>query len=288
MTPALVATLGRLDAATDYGEVRAGTPPTDAGWIPVSDALDNPAVVAGWFAALRAGDAHPPDVAGSFLAGWLADIVLHAPSTALVTERRTWVLDPTQLWLHTSAQGWFDGLAVGDVTLRLLADDPAAGDPRTEVVAEPAALRRLLATEAVAVLDPLFTAVRALAPFGRRGMWGSLADGLAGGAVWTAFTGGADTAAAFAAAMSLVDDIAAAGGGPLNRPRPVPIECRHGTVTVAVRGSCCLWYKTTSAATEAHAEARYCTSCPLRHPATQRENFTAWLDEQPTPGTTAA
>jgi hypothetical protein len=288
VTPALVATLGRLDAATEYGEVRAGAPPAGAGWVPARAALDDPTVVAGWFAALRAGEAHPPDVAASFLAGWLADILLHAPSTALATERRTWALDPAQLWLHASAEGWFDGLAVGDATLRVLPDDPAGGDAGVEVVADAAAMRRLLAAEAVAVLDPLFTAVRALAPFGRRGMWGSLADGLAGGAVWTAFTAGADTAAAFDAAMALVDDIAAAGGGPLNRPRAVPIECRHGTVTVTVRGSCCLWYKTAGAATEAEEDARYCTSCPLRDPATQVERFTTWLDEQPTPGTTAA
>ena len=237
---ALEATLGRLDAATDHGEVRAGVP-TEAGWTRLRDALDDPSVVASWFATLRG--THPPDVAGSFLAGWLGDVVLAAPATALQTERRTWTIDPDRVWIHPHDEGWFDGVAVGDVALRVLPDDPAAGDGGVEVQADVGKLRRGVAADVVAVLDPLFRAVRQLAPFGRRGMWGSAADGLTAGAVWTALRAGDDSAAAFAAALALVDEIARAGGGPLTRPTALPITCRHGTITVSRRGTCCLWYK---------------------------------------------
>jgi hypothetical protein len=282
----LVGTLRRLDASTEHGEVRAGAPP-DSNWVRVGELVADPVDVAAWFARLRAGNAHPPDVAASFLAGWLSDILLHAPATALQTERRVWAIDPGQTWVHAHPEGWFDGLAVGDAVLRVLPDDVAASDQsaigrdRVEVVADVAALRRHLASDVVAVLAPLFGALRSLAPFGRRGMWGSAADALAGGAVWTAFRAGADTAGAFEDAVALADDMVAAGGGPLNHPSALPIECRHGTITVAVRGTCCLWYKVPQDAT---GHERYCTSCPLRDDDSQRAMFMRWLDEQPAPG----
>jgi hypothetical protein len=272
VTPALTATLARLDAAEEYLTVMAG-PPAATDWVAVGALL--PDVVGEWFEQLRASG-HPPDVAGSFLAGWLAEIVVHPAATSLQRERRTWPLDPDRLWLHRHADGWFDGIAIDAAPLRVIVGDHAAGGDGVEVVADVAALRGLLAVDTVAVLSPLFAAVRAMAPFGQRGMWGATADALASGATYGAFRAGLATADAFGDAMALVDDMVAAGAPRLTRPTPLAVTCLHGTVIASRKGTCCLWYKMS----EGEGEERYCLSCPLRDDAGQVAGFAAWLDTQ--------
>jgi len=250
---ALADTLARLDAAEAYCSVVAG-PPSDDRWVAVAALRTDTTTLHGWFEQLVASG-HPPDVAGSFLAGWLAEVIVRPVATSLQHERRTWPLDPDRLWLHHHADGWFDGIAI---------------------VAGRAALRRLLAADAVDVLAPLFAAVRALAPFGQRGMWGATADALASGAAYGAFRAGRATADAFGDAMALVDDMVVAGAPRLTRPTPLAVSCRHGTLIASRKGTCCLWYKLSSA----DGEQRYCLSCPLRDDDDQRRGFAEWLDTQ--------
>jgi hypothetical protein len=279
--PALADTLARLDAAEAYCSVVAGPPP-DEEWVGVDALGPETDVLRGWFEPLVASG-HPRDVAGSFLAGWLAEILLHTVATSLQSERRTWPLDPTRLWIHRDAGGWFDGLAVDAMPLRVLADDPAADQDGVEVHADVEALRRQLAVESVAVLGPLFATTRSLAPFGLRGMWGATADALASGAAFAAFREGRSTASAFAAAMALVDDMVAAGAPRLTRPTPLAVSCTHGTLTASRKGTCCLWYKMSPEP----GEERYCLSCPLRDDASQLAGFATWLDTR-TPGLASA
>ena len=281
MTPALAATLARRDAAEEYCTVVAG-PPVDADWVAVADLLTDPTVLRGWYEQLLAGG-HPPDVAGSFLAGWLAEVLLHVVSTSLQGERRTWPLDPDRLWLHRNEGGWFDGIAVDADPLRVVAGDPAAGERGVEVHADVDALRRLLAGEAVAVLGPVFGAVRAMAPFGQRGMWGAAADAIASGAAYSAFRGERSTADAFAEAMALVDELVAAGAPASTRPTALAVTCTHGTLTASRKGTCCLWYKMSAV----EGADRYCLSCPLRDDESQLTGFATWLDTQ-SPGAVTA
>ncbi len=281
VTPTLAATLARLDAAEEHCAVLAGPPPADD-WVAVGAISTDPSLLGTWFEQLGNGG-HPPDVAGSFLAGWIAEILVHGVATSLQTERRTWPLDPDRLWIHRHDQGWFDGIAVDARPLRVLPGDPAAGDVGVEVLADVDGLRRLLATETVAVLGPMFATIRTLAPFGQRGMWGATADAIAAGAAFGAFRGRRSTAAAFDEAMALVDEVVAAGAPRFTRPTPLAVPCRHGTVTASRKGTCCLWYKMSPAA----GEERYCLSCPLRDDDGQVAGFATWLDTQ-TPGVASA
>jgi len=277
MTP-LADTLGRLAAADPYCTPRAGVPDGDR-WTRLQDVLDDPALLRTWFDGLGAESKGAPDVAASYLASWLGGIVLDPAAWALGSERRTWPLDPRTYWLHRHDDGWFDGFALGSPQLRVVPGDPAAGDADVTVVADVATLRGDLARDAVAVLAPLFVTIRTFAPYGIRGMWGAVADSLGASAVTAAFRAGAPERSrpAFDEAMRLVDDLSAAGAGRITRPLPASVTCAAGTTTVAHKGTCCLWYKTTD--DTAPIGERYCLSCPLQPDPDQLDRWVAWLDE---------
>lgn len=278
-------TLARLDAGHDYCRFVAGRPAgADAEeWTSVRRLLDDATVLEGWFAEGLGVYRDQADVAGSFLAGWLADVLLQGVAWSLAEDRRTWALDPDVMWVHRDPGGWFDGLAVAASTMRVLADDPRAGADDVEIRGDADELRHELACDAVAVLTPLFAAVRSLAPFGLRGMWGAAADGLGSGAAYAAFRGGADPAAAFDAAMRLVDDVASAGAGRMTRPTTHEVRYVGGDTVYVRKGTCCLWYK--AAAEDVADTDRYCTSCPLRDADDQRSRYARWLDSLVAPST---
>ena len=272
----LGAMLARLDAADPYCRAVAGVP-DGAGWTLVRDLLVEPMILESWFRELRTEHHGQADVAGSFLAGWLGGIVLDPVGWAFHVERRAWPLDPDVLWLHRHEEGWFDGFAVASPSLDVLPDDPDAAHPDVRIVADLDVLRRSIARDAVAVLMPLFAAVRRLAPFGIRGMWGNLADSVASNTVSSAFRHAEPTTPAFEAAMALVDELVVAGAGAITRPSPEPVGYSRGTTTVVHKGTCCLWYKV--AGTDAPAGERYCLSCPKQPESGQRARWVAWLDE---------
>ncbi|MGH9041819.1 MAG: hypothetical protein ACRDZ3_16495 [Acidimicrobiia bacterium] len=140
-------------------------------------------------------------------------------------------------------------------------------------------LLRCLAAEAVDVLVPLFDAVRAWAPFGLRGMWGALADGIGGRAAFGAAERGEDGAPAFRRAMAVVDAIAKAA--PLSaiiRPFLVPVEWSGGVTHLPRKGTCCLLYKTT--ADRDPSGENYCTACPLRDEESQLVRWVRWLEDR--------
>ncbi len=158
----------------------------------------------------------------------------------------------------------------------MLPDDPARAHPDSEVVAHLDALSELVASEIVATLTVVFGAVRARAPFGLRGMWGSLADGLGGGAALDAVNRGIDVSETWREAMQLLDAIAARTPLMRVRPRLRELEWSGGVSGVVVRGTCCLYDKTHDAP-DPRGEG-YCTSCPLRDPDDQLDRWRDWLE----------
>lgn len=276
----LAETLARLDADHEYCNFGMGRPDA-SGWTRLADLTADDALLAKWFDALLA--AHDTaggerDVAGSFLAGWIAEIVVDPVVASLHAEQRAWPLAPAGLWVHRDAAGWFDGLRVEAPLVYVVDGDPHAGHEDTVVVDSLAELHALVAAEATAVLDPIFAAVRRLAPFGRRGMWGGVADAIASSAVAAALRHRASTNLAFDDAAEFIAALAARA--PLLRVRPTKLEVARpdGTGTVvARRGTCCLYYKIEPGADP--AGEGYCTSCPLLEPASQQQRFATWLDE---------
>jgi hypothetical protein len=177
-------------------------------------------------------------VAGSYLAGWLGLVLVEPPAAAWALDGRVWSLAPGDLAVRPHPLGWFDGYA-------------ARGGLRPVDVAT-------LADELVALLTPVFAAVRARLPYGLAGMWGSVADGLA-------------------EHPALVDAVAARVPRLRARPRFQTVRWSGGHHRAVVRGTCCLWYKVFPGDPDPAGEG-YCTSCPHRTDDSRAAAIAGWLE----------
>ena len=144
-------------------------------------------------------------------------------------------------------------------------------------------MRAAAADGLVAVFAPLADAVRARAPFGRRGMWGTLADHLAEVAVRRARERGRAPDVALAEAERLVDAVADRASDLRTRPRRQVVSTARGPETVVTKGTCCLIYKASARPGDRGAAAGLigtaaCTSCPLRSDEDRARRFVAYLD----------
>jgi hypothetical protein len=300
-TDVLAATLRAVVAADDVVSVVAGDPGNDGGWdhlatidvstpgsrtpgtgTPGTSTPGAMTVIDRWFAATLANVPNGArDVAGSYLAGFAADVVTWPVGRALRRQRRGIVLDADLIWLHQHAEGWFDGVAIGGDVM-VLPDDPAAGTPGTTTVADLTTLTRRTVGGLVAVLGPLFAAVRARAPYGLRGMWGAVADAIAADATWRAHVEGADVVRAWADAQPLLDALAADAPAGVTRPTFARVELDEHVAHLTIRGTCCLYYK--SVEHRPAGDAEYCTSCPVGTAAQRQRRQTDWLARQRTTG----
>ena len=269
-------------ARDEHQAIELGRPAGPA-WFRLADLYAEGAVASelDW-AARTGGDAPlPRDVAASYLASWIDSCVVGPAATLLVLEGVLPDVTPGNLWLRRHATfRWYDRIAYERPSIWCAADHAAAGHPDATVVADRTALVERLADTAVELLTPLFAAVRARASYGLRGMWGSLADDLAGTLAWITRSSDGDAGEqrrAWGATDEILDAVAART--PLLRVRPtaVDVEWSAGSTLFCRRGTCCLYYKTPDAAVHA-GDDRYCTSCPLREPADQRAEWARWLE----------
>jgi hypothetical protein len=272
------ATVGRVDATRSWRRVTTDAVGED--WVVLADRLADPAGLDAWYGAELAGTGRGHrDLAGALIvyrfAGSLAELVVGP----LLEQQRAVVLAPERLSLRLAPNARIEALSVNRPEVAVLPSDPDAGGPGTRVVADAAALRTVAVDGMLAVFTPLAEAVRARAPFGRRGMWGTLADHLADVALRRDRDRGRDGQAAWALATALIDELAARQ--PLLRARPQrhEVSCAAGSALFSTKGTCCLIYKTnmpTAAGSGGRVDARpwidadACTSCPLR-PVDDRE-----------------
>jgi hypothetical protein len=272
-------TVARLDESSAWR--RYTTDATGAGWVRLDERLADPVALDDWYRDELAGTARGhADLAGSLIvyrfAGALAELVVGP----VLDQRRCLVLTPAAVSLRFGEAARLDVLSVTTPAVAVLADDPDAGAPGTTVVASDTDLRAVAVEGLAAVFGPLTTAVRARAPFGLRGMWGTLADHLAEVAVRRARERGRDVDAAWCAADTVIADLAARQ--PLLRARPrrqVVTIAEAGTSTFVAKGTCCLIYKAETgggSATQQFASAA-CTSCPLRQAEDRAARFAGYL-----------
>jgi hypothetical protein len=282
-------TVARLDESSAWR--RYTTDAAGPGWVHLAERLDDAGGLDAWYRTeLEATARGHADLAGALivyrLAGALAELVVGP----LLDQRRCVPLTPAAVWLRFGDAARLDELSVSAATVAVLAGDPAAGEAGTVVVADEAALRRVAVDGLVAVYEPLAAAVRARAPFGLRGMWGTLADHVAEVAVRRARERGRDAAAAWAAADTLVAELAAREPLLRARPRREVVTGDPSTGTFVAKGTCCLIYKAAAAPGAARTGApsarqlidtAACTSCPLRAPDDRHARFAAYLSQLP-------
>lgn len=286
----------QLDAADEYISVVAGPPSDDERdrWVRLADLSADPGVIDAVLAATTSVCGGERDAGAAYLAGWVAEMAVAKAYGAMASTGRTWVLDPAQLWMRRHPEGWFDGLAVGEVAVRVPAADAAAGAVGVIESADAEALERGLADDAVALLTPVFAAIRARAPFGTRGMWGTVADSVVAGAAYDAFRAGRDEHGHIERARRFVDVLASrlaeVGGATVTRPTTLQIECAARPVEVVQKGTCCLWYKVPESSedgsevdgsqVEPEPGPHYCLSCPLVDDAVQEPKWRTWLEAE--------
>ncbi|HKH05237.1 MAG TPA: hypothetical protein VKA65_08735 [Acidimicrobiales bacterium] len=157
----------------------------------------------------------------------------------------------------------------------------AGARPSVVVVDGVEGLRDAAVRSLLDVFGPLVPAVRARAPFGVRGMWGTLADHQAEVALRRAREQRRDQAVAWAAVESLLDALAAREPLLRARPRPHPVDGPAGAALFAAKGTCCLIYKAAGPGpARALIDAAACTSCPLRSEADRHARLSAHLSRQ--------
>ena len=269
--PAPTATVARLARAAAWR--RFATRADGPGWVPLGERLRDPAALDAWYRAELDGPAAGhPDLAGALIvyrfAGSLAELVM-GPR---LDQRRALVLTVDDIALQLHAGTRIDAVAATPAEVAVLPDDPAAGAAGTAVVPDVAGLHAVIAATLHAVFAPLADAVRERAPFGRAGMWGTLADHVAEGALSWAREHGAgpgDLDAAWTASEGVLDDLAGREPRLRVRPRRHPVATPRGDRLYADKGTCCLVYKAVPGVTDGTTVrgkigVGACASCPLR------------------------
>jgi hypothetical protein len=222
-----------------------------------------------WYADLLAGTAKGKrDVAGAYLASYLVETVIGATAAAVVHDAATWPVRLDAFRVRRHEQGWFDGLAVD--ASEIWAVDGQRFATEDDLLGE-------VAAGIVAIAAPWFDAARALAPYGRFGMWGSLADHLGSASLEPVRLDRPAAEQAWSRAQRLLDRIAALAPALRVRPGLRTIPWSGGEACVATQGTCCLYYKVHD---PADAGEQYCLGCPLRPTGESDPLYTAWLDRE--------
>jgi hypothetical protein len=262
----------RLRAYGDLCRASVGGP-ADASWLHLATLPED---VDDLFAAVARNGARRADYQGASVAAILVDAIVSTALPALLVDRRLPEVRPSNLWvrLHDS-EPWFEQIRTEDPTVHLLVTDPDAEDATAVIVASLEDLQRRLAQQLVDAATPWFSAVRARAPVGRRGMWGRLADDIGGTALWTARAVGLDQRSAWEEAQAILDHIAEVAPELRVRSRLFPVHWAGGETLFQVKGTCCLWY-TTFEEPDRCGEG-YCTTCPLRNDTIRHERLHRYL-----------
>ncbi|OJF15841.1 hypothetical protein BG844_02365 [Couchioplanes caeruleus subsp. caeruleus] len=276
--PALAATAARLSGLDAAAGFDVGLEP-GGDWVALAAATDSGHLDA-WLAALVSLHGRRP-LAGSLLGLQLARAVIAPTVAALVLDRRC--PDPAidNLVVRVDAVTGLDGCAVRRPTVALLPTDPAATGRDSIVRADEDDLHQWWARRAAATLAPILTAVRARAPFGIRRLWGAVSDEVTGTAIEIAQLAGRDPYPAWRYAQRLLAALSVHAPVALTRARPFPVAVPGGEVLCQVRGTCCLSYRSTTAA--GPPADRYCDTCPLRDDQSRHRRLHDWLSSSVVP-----
>jgi ferric iron reductase protein FhuF len=270
-------TLASLRDAHSWRTLAAGAPLT-GGWVSLRDVVRDDDVLHRWLDDLLAGEAKGRhDVAGSYLAWYLGGIVAEPVVDALVARDRAWPTTAENLYVRRHELGWFDGFAIASPEVYVLPDDERAGDPDARIVRSYDEMQELVAVQVAQLLEPVFAALRRMARFGRRGMWGSVADGIGASTMWAVRARSGDAERAWRRAVAVTDRLARHAPMLTVRPQLELIDCIGGTQPVTVKGTCCLYYKVHDGVPDPHGEG-YCLTCPKRAVESRHERWRGYLD----------
>jgi hypothetical protein len=270
---ALAETGARLAAVDEHLGFVVGEP-AGSSWVRLDDVVSSGLVDR--YAEEVVAQEGRRDVAGSYLGARLVGPLGLRTAGAVCLDRRA--PDPAlgNVRVRRNAEAGFDGLAFVRPAMAVLPGDPAAasGDPGVVVVDDLEALVDWWAERLVAAAAPLVDAIRDRLPFGRRCLWGGLADRIAFPALALARRrggSGSRGADAWAESTTLIDALARHAPMRFARPKPFVVDWSGGQAWFSVKGTCCLRYRT-APEPDPHG-ADNCNSCPILDPC---QRLTRW------------
>lgn len=271
----LAETVNRITALNAYRTYRMGIPDTE-GWMRLNSFTDVE-MLSPWFEALheQLGDRHAAAVA---LARSVASVVVLPWAFPVLVESRLPLGSVQETAVHRHAQGWIDAVAFESERVAVLPHDPGAGLPNVELVPDREALLDALAQRLIEV-EPFFDALRSVYRIGWVALWGEIADQVGTGALWLARLMNRDRCDAWRDAEMIFDRLQVHQAKARVRPRAFPVAWSGAEELFAVRGTCCLNYRTVKEPTLEGKE--YCTACPLRSDAWRTPLLQAQLEGKP-------
>lgn len=267
----LAETLRRLDAH-DVARTIVGRPREER-WLGLVALLESGPDEA--LQHVRSGQPTPDCVGGAAVAAVLVEALVGTARPPLLVERPLPDVARANLSVRWhEAKPWIARVAVHRPRGHVLA--AGAGHPDAVAVPTVRDLHGQLVSVVVDAVTPWFGAIRARAPFDRRGMWRQVADAVCSTALRTARAVALDHQPAWDEGQAIVDLVAESVPELRARPRLVPVRWRGGDALWHVKGTCCLRY--TAFDDPDPCGEGYCVTCPLRPGDVRLERLRRWLE----------
>ena len=182
------------------------------------------------------------------------------------------------MFVRPTDGGWFDGLAIEDATVLVLADDEPTQRQGVRVLPSTAVIRDASAAAIAPILGATLAALRRVGPLGARRSGARSPTPSPARPCPTPRARGADPTIAFAGGRVAERRHRPPRGHGARPPALVTVPWSGGVAHEVRRGTCCLWYQTQEAP-DPRGEG-YCSSCPRRDADDQRQRWARWLDEE--------
>jgi ferric iron reductase protein FhuF len=168
--------------------------------------------------------------------------------------RRVPDFSPENMRLHFDDNVWHDQLSLINERYYALPDDPEAGQPHVTVVEDIDTLRDELRIQVEAHMADIIGALKLKTGMGKRGLWGLVADRLAGNLIYACKLLGQQESC-----QHELDALIHVAGSHLNgKTDVITLEHAGKSEMFLTRGACCQYYKAPGYS--------YCSTCPLQTP----------------------
>ncbi|MBY4273338.1 hypothetical protein HQO27_14875 [Rhodococcus fascians] len=196
----------------DYPRMYAVAAMADEGkrrWWQLSVGLDDGRVEQMYRRSLE--DLEVPHAAAVQVATALLHAVVGRVAALLVLEARAWDPGIENLWIHMDSDGGIDWAGVASPILRVLPEDPAAGEPGTVTLPCEQALLVWTAHRCLTSLGSVYRAIGERAPLEARVFWALVGDAILGASTYVPILAGTGPSAGTRRGQLLLDAMVAAG-----------------------------------------------------------------------------
>ncbi|MBX5333040.1 hypothetical protein HQO90_18755 [Rhodococcus fascians] len=196
----------------DYPRMYAVAAMADEGkrrWWQLSVGLDDGRVEQMYRRSLE--DLEVPHAAAVQVATALIHAVVGRVAALLVLEARAWDPGIENLWIHMDSDGGIDWAGVASPILRVLPEDPAAGEPGTVTLPCEQALLVWTAHRCLTSLGSVYRAISERAPLEARVFWALVGDAILGASTYVPILAGTGPSAGTQRGQLLLDAMVAAG-----------------------------------------------------------------------------